>query len=87
MHSELWQFGLTLDDYRTRQRGTLVYQHRSTPLELPKLLLFKLDVVQALADVNDWKSQQPTEGNDWDGSPLMPDYAARGHLEWHSAAS
>lgn len=47
MHSELWQFGLTLDDYRTRQRGTLVYQHRSTPLELPILFAVKHDVVQA----------------------------------------
>lgn len=45
MHSELWQFGLTLDDYRTRQRGTLVYQHRSTPLELPILFAVKHDVV------------------------------------------
>ena len=62
MHSELWQFGLTLDDYRTRQRGTLVYQHqhRSTPLELPKLLLLGTTSCKL---VNDWKSRQPTEGS------------------------
>jgi hypothetical protein len=60
VHSELWQFGLTLDDYRTRQRGTLVYQHRSTPLELPILLLLSTTSCKL---VDDWKSQQPTEGN------------------------
>jgi len=40
VHSGLWGFGMTLGDYRSRQRGSLVDQQvlEHAPLELLELL-------------------------------------------------